>query len=689
MIICRCFLTAVLLTTIAFGQSTWTVGPSNVAGVSALYSVAYGNGRFVATAGDQFVAAIWSSDGLTWQRSSLASPVQGSVVFIDGTFYLAGSNYVRSSKDGVTWQDLYTAAGNVAFRSAATDGKTMMISSGLQTAATPFYSSDLITWRPTSPLPDPTGTGTVSTQGTVYYVAGRYYIGYTVRQPNFNERSFAASTADGGATWRQETQLSLLFVVGSIAAGNGKIIAFQGPNASVSTDGSTFAPLTLPFSPFGAQLFFVGGRFVAVSESVRVSIDGTSWTTLPPFGTSVGVFSWAYGKGRLVGVGYVTLSTFPNFTTRDTISSLLLQAPPIVTLQPASLTIAEGTPAAFSLELDNPDLGTTFQWRRNGTAVPGATTSTFAIGAVTLGDAGSYVCDIRNAQGSTITAAATLTVRPASEAGRIVNLSVLSRLEGGDDSMTVGFVVGGAGTTGTKALLLRAGGPSLSRFGVSAPNPDPKLELVSAGVRVAENDNWGGSAQLSDAIAQVGAFNFLTADSKDAAFFSGSTARGDNSVKISATGGASGAVIAEIYDATPTAAFTASTPRLVNVSVLKNLPAGGSLSAGFVIAGLTPRTVLIRAIGPGLSAFNVGGFLADPQLQLYQSGALSPIATNNDWSGTAVLQSAFTSVGAFSLIGSSRDAALLMTLPPGNYSAQVSGAPNTTGMVLVEVYEVN
>lgn len=150
------------------------------------------------------MAAIWSADGLTWQPSSLAFPVQGSVVFIDGTFYLAGSNYVRTSKDGATWQELYTAPGNVAFRHAATDGKTMMMSSGLQSAATPFYSSDLTTWRPTSPLPDPTGTGTVSGQGAVHYAGGRYYIGYFVRQPNLSERVFSASTADGGVTWRQE-----------------------------------------------------------------------------------------------------------------------------------------------------------------------------------------------------------------------------------------------------------------------------------------------------------------------------------------------------------------------------------------------------------------------------------------------------------------------------------------------------
>jgi hypothetical protein len=686
----RYLLAAALLTTIVSAQNTWTAGRSNVAGVSALYSVAYGNGRFVAAAGDQSVAAIWSSDGLTWQTSSLSAPVQGAVLFIDGAFYLAGSNYVRSSKDGATWQNLYTAAGNVQFRSAATDGRTMMISSGLQTAATPFYSSDLTTWRPTSPLPDPTGTGTVSTQGTVYYAAGRYYIGYTVRQANLSERSYAASTADGGVTWRQESQLSLLYAVGSIAAGNGKIIAFQGPNASISTDGTTFTPLSLPFMPSGGQLFFVGGRFVSVSDSVRVSTDGTNWTTLPAIGTNVGILSMAYGKGRLVGVGFLTdIAPGGVITLRDTVASIPLQAPPIITVQPASVTVIEGASATLSLQLDNPDVGTTFQWRRDGVAIPGATSSSLVIAAATLGDAGSYVCDVRNAQGSTTTSAAVLTVRAAAEAGRIVNLSVLSRLESADDTMTVGFVVGGAGTVGTKALLLRAGGPSLSRFAVAAPNPDPKIELISGGTRVAENDNWGGGAQLSDVSTQVGAFGFLTADSKDAALFNAATARGDNSVKITANGGATGAVIAEIYDATPATTFTAATPRLVNVSVLKNLPAGATLSAGFVIAGSTPRTVLIRAIGPALREFNVANFLADPQLQLYQAGAVTSMAANNDWGGSAALQASFTSVGAFSLAENSKDAALVVTLPPGNYSATVTGAANTTGMVLVEVYEVN
>ena len=61
---------------------------------------------------------------------------------------------------------------------------------------------------------------------------------------------------------------------------------------------------------------------------------------------------------------------------------------------------------------------------------------------------------------------------------------------------------------------------------------------------------------------------------------------------------------------------------------------------------------------------------------------------NDNWGGGSSLAAAFTQVGAFALAPDSRDAALLVTLEPGNYTVQVSGAGGTTGVALVEVYEV-
>ncbi|MGH7946308.1 MAG: hypothetical protein ACREH8_23260 [Opitutaceae bacterium] len=210
----------------------------------------------------------------------------------------------------------------------------------------------------------------------------------------------------------------------------------------------------------------------------------------------------------------------------------------------------------------------------------------------------------------------------------------------------MGYVVGGSGTSGTKPVLIRAAGPSLAQLNVAGPLGDPKLELYAGPTKTGENDNWGGTGALSAAFSAVGAFAYSGAASLDAAAVAGIPA-GDNSVRVSAAGAGTGMVIAEIYDSTPAAGVTDATPRLVNVSVLKHL--GTGLTAGFVIAGSAPKSVLIRAVGPtiGVAPFNVPGAISDPQLTLF-SGS-SSIGQNDNWGGTAILTAAFSQVGAFAL----------------------------------------
>ena len=126
----------------------------------------------------------------------------------------------------------------------------------------------------------------------------------------------------------------------------------------------------------------------------------------------------------------------------------------------------------------------------------------------------------------------------------------------------------------------------------------------------------------------------------------------------------------------------------MNVSVRKQIDAGGSLTAGFVVGGNTARTVLVRAIGPGLAAFGVNGTMADPQLALF-SGA-TKIAENDNWAGDPQLTNAGNAVGAFALANAAgKDAMLLITLAPGSYTVQVGGVAGTAGgSALVEIYEV-
>jgi hypothetical protein len=267
---------------------------------------------------------------------------------------------------------------------------------------------------------------------------------------------------------------------------------------------------------------------------------------------------------------------------------------------------------------------------------------------------------------------------------RLINLSVGTTIPTAGDSFTLGYVVGGSGTSGPKPLVIRAVGPSLRAFGIGDALADPKLDLFAGSTANGGNDNWGGGADVIDAMDSVGAFRFASAASLDAAVLTRITEAGGNSVRVSANGNGTGSVIAEIYDASPSATFSASTPRLINVSVNKHL--GTGLTVGFVVGGSGTKTVLIRAIGPTLGSFGVAGVVTDPQLALFQGP--NQIATNDNWGGSAALSAAFTQVGAFPLPPTSRDAAVVTTLVPGAYTVQVSGVGGTTGVALVEVYEV-
>ena len=111
----------------------------------------------------------------------------------------------------------------------------------------------------------------------------------------------------------------------------------------------------------------------------------------------------------------------------------------------------------------------------------------------------------------------------------------------------------------------------------------------------------------------------------------------------------------------------------------------GTLIAGFVISGTTPLRVLLRGFGPSLIPFGVVNAVGDPRLVLF--GPDGEIATNEDWAGAADVRAASELVGAFTLT-SDRDAAILVTLPPGPYSLHIQAEPGDEGVALVELYEL-
>ena len=440
-------------------------------------------------------------------------------------------------------------------------------------------------------------------------------------------------------------------------------------------------------------------RTVNVGESVTFTVTATG----DPFPS----FQWRKNNTDVAGATSVSL-TLTNVQLSDAGSynvfvtnsagalssasaTLTVNAPtaqtPVFTVHPISNTAQLGSTVVLNASATN---AASYQWRRGEADIPGATGPTLVLNSISAAGAGTYRVVARAAGGETATsAAATLVVTNDTHFGRLINLSILTAIASPGESFTMGYVVGGAGTNGPKPLVIRAAGPSLGALNVPGTVNDPKIELFAGSAKVSENDNWGGSAALTAALAAVGAFPYVAPTSLDAATTTSiavtNGSPNNNSVAVSANASGTGTVIAEIYDATPHGTETPATPRLVNVSVSKNI--GERLTAGFVIDGHTGRTVLVRAIGPTLGDFGVPGVIADPQLVL-NSTRTGPILNNDNWGGSASLSAVFQAVGAFGLPGNSRDAAVVITLPPGNYTVEVTGVANTTGVALIEVYEV-
>ena len=263
---------------------------------------------------------------------------------------------------------------------------------------------------------------------------------------------------------------------------------------------------------------------------------------------------------------------------------------------------------------------------------------------------------------------------------RLINLSSRAKVGTGEAVLITGFVVGGPES---KRVLVRAAGPALGAFGLASALPNPTIKIYQGSNLVAQNDDWNKDDAAD--ITRLGAFAFALG-SKDAALLT-TLAPGAYTAQITdPSGTGTGVALAEIYDASinPNADYQ----RLVNISSRGRVtPDDGVLIGGFVVTGNSPKTLLIRGIGPALTNFGIAGALADPALTIYQDGKI--VATNEGWANSAAITTAAIQTGAFTLPSGSKDAAVLITLNPGAYTAQIKSAKNaSSGVALIEIYEL-
>lgn len=246
------------------------------------------------------------------------------------------------------------------------------------------------------------------------------------------------------------------------------------------------------------------------------------------------------------------------------------------------------------------------------------------------------------------------------------------RVEAGDNVLIAGFIIQG---NANKRILIRGTGPSLATFGVADPLQDPTLELnASGGTLIASNDNWPEDSNASDIVTS----GLAPANPNESALLL-SVAPGSYTAVLRGKDGSTGIGLIEVYDLDADGAAT-----VVNISTRGFVLSGENVMiGGLIITGNDPAQLVLRGIGPSLSGVGVPDALADPLLELHNgNGAL--IQANNNWRDTQELALQNTGLAP----GYNLESAILISVPPGNYTAVLKGADGGAGNGLVEIYKL-
>jgi hypothetical protein len=273
-------------------------------------------------------------------------------------------------------------------------------------------------------------------------------------------------------------------------------------------------------------------------------------------------------------------------------------------------------------------------------------------------------------------------VRVAPPSLKLLNLSTRARVLTGEQVLIAGFIVTG---TDPKRVMIRGIGPSLS--GISGKLADPTLELHQGSTSLASNDNWKTRPDGTSQQAEIEATAIPPTNDSESAIAM-TLNPGAYTATLSGKNGGTGIGVVEVYDLDQ-----AANSRLANISTRGFVDTDDNAMIAGVIAGQgetgAGAPVLIRALGPSLSGSGIQGPLQDPTLALHDANG-TPIATNDNWKINDQTEQSQEDLILSSNIAPSNDseAAIVATLPPGPTTAVVRGKNNSSGVALVEVYNL-
>ena len=243
--------------------------------------------------------------------------------------------------------------------------------------------------------------------------------------------------------------------------------------------------------------------------------------------------------------------------------------------------------------------------------------------------------------------------------------------------MIGGFIITGSHQ---KRVIVRAIGPSLLPFGIADALADPTLEIHdSSGATIAMNDDWKttqfGGVVTGDQVAEINASGVAPGNDVESAIIA-NLAPGSYTAQVRGFGNTTGTGVVDAYDLS-----AASPARLVNISTRGLVQPGDKLMiAGFIVQNASMK-IVVRATGPSLLQFGISNALPDTTLQLRdQNGAI--VRENDDWMSDQKAELEATGLQPTSNL----EAALVQTIAPGQYTAQLRGKPESTGVGVVEVY---